>query len=132
MGTVSQAGGVPTGAVIEQGSNANGSYVRLADGTQICSHVGLNAVQITPAHVAATWSFPAAFVAPPTGTSIILDGNAWDAAPPPSGIGRGDVTAVRGNNTATGLSAQGWAGGGASFGATDVIPFTVMAIGRWF
>lgn len=35
LGTVSQAGGVPTGAIIERGSNANGAYVRFADGTQI-------------------------------------------------------------------------------------------------
>lgn len=37
LGIVSQSGGLPTGAVIEQGSNANGRYVRLADGTQICT-----------------------------------------------------------------------------------------------
>lgn len=36
LGTVSQASGVPTGAIIERGSNANGEYVRFADGTQIC------------------------------------------------------------------------------------------------
>ena len=36
LGTVSQSGGVPTGAIIERGSNANGEYVRYADGTQIC------------------------------------------------------------------------------------------------
>ncbi|BBV79664.1 tail fiber protein [Enterobacter cloacae] len=36
LGTVSQAGGVPTGAVIEKGANSNGEYVRFADGTQIC------------------------------------------------------------------------------------------------
>lgn len=36
LGTVSQASGVPTGAIVERGSNANGSYVRWADGTQIC------------------------------------------------------------------------------------------------
>ena len=36
LGTVSQAAGVPTGAVIERGSNANGEYVRFADGTQMC------------------------------------------------------------------------------------------------
>ena len=34
LGTVSQSGGVPTGAIIERGSNANGEYVRWADGTQ--------------------------------------------------------------------------------------------------
>ncbi|WP_373049927.1 DUF2793 domain-containing protein [Thalassovita aquimarina] len=38
LGGVAQMAGVPTGAVIEQGSNANGHYMRLADGTQICWH----------------------------------------------------------------------------------------------
>jgi len=37
LGTVSQASGLPTGAVIERGSNANGAFVRFADGTQICT-----------------------------------------------------------------------------------------------
>ena len=36
LGTVSQSAGVPTGAVIQRGSNANGEFVRFADGTQIC------------------------------------------------------------------------------------------------
>lgn len=33
VGTVSQSGGVPTGAIFEKGSNANGRYVKYADGT---------------------------------------------------------------------------------------------------
>lgn len=37
LGTVSQSAGVPTGAVIERGSNANGEFVRFACGTQICT-----------------------------------------------------------------------------------------------
>lgn len=37
LGPVSQAAGMPTGAVIERGSNANGEFVRFADGTQICT-----------------------------------------------------------------------------------------------
>jgi hypothetical protein len=36
LGTVSQSSGVPTGAIIERGSNVNGEYVKYADGTQIC------------------------------------------------------------------------------------------------
>jgi hypothetical protein len=36
LGTVSQSASVPTGAIIERGSNATGDYVRYADGTQIC------------------------------------------------------------------------------------------------
>lgn len=43
LGTVSQSGGVPTGAIIECGSNANGEYVRWADGTQMCwAHTGVD------------------------------------------------------------------------------------------
>jgi len=37
LGTVSQSGGIPTGAVIESDSNANGEYIKFADGTLICS-----------------------------------------------------------------------------------------------
>jgi hypothetical protein len=33
VGTVSQSGGVPTGAIVERGSNANGQYTKWADGT---------------------------------------------------------------------------------------------------
>ena len=36
VGTVSQVGGAPTGAIIERGSYSSGDYVRFADGTQIC------------------------------------------------------------------------------------------------
>jgi hypothetical protein len=33
LGTVTESSGVPTGAVIERGSNANGEFVKYADGT---------------------------------------------------------------------------------------------------
>lgn len=36
VGTVSQSSGTPTGEIIEQGSNANGDYVKYADGTMLC------------------------------------------------------------------------------------------------
>jgi hypothetical protein len=58
LGTVSQSAGVPTGAIIERGSNANGEYVRYADGTQICftseytTTVGVNTARATPASFA--------------------------------------------------------------------------------
>lgn len=35
VGTVSQSGGVPTGAIVERGSNGNGTWVKFADGTMI-------------------------------------------------------------------------------------------------
>ncbi|WP_234844803.1 pyocin knob domain-containing protein, partial [Sinorhizobium meliloti] len=40
VGLVGQSSGIPTGAIIERGSNANGEYVRFADGTQICWGTG--------------------------------------------------------------------------------------------
>ena len=60
VGTVSQSGGMPTGAVIERGSNANGEYVRFADGTQWATNGN---APITTA--------PAAFV----GTITKIDGD---------------------------------------------------------
>jgi hypothetical protein len=41
VGTVSQSGGVPTGAIIERGSNANGTFTKFADGTMIANIVAL-------------------------------------------------------------------------------------------
>ena len=49
VGTVSQSGGIPTGAVVERGSNANGVYVRFADGTQICNINSMFRVDVTSA-----------------------------------------------------------------------------------
>lgn len=40
LGTVSESGGIPTGAIIQRGSNSNGTFVRFADGTQICTFLG--------------------------------------------------------------------------------------------
>lgn len=37
VGAVSQSGGVPTGAIIERGSNAAGEFTKYADGTVIMS-----------------------------------------------------------------------------------------------
>lgn len=39
LGTVSQVAGVPTGAIIEQGSNANGTYTKFADGTMLAQKI---------------------------------------------------------------------------------------------
>lgn len=66
LGTVSQSGGNPTGAIIERGSNANGEYIRFADGTMIC----ISPTIITDVNIAAgslfrsnavVWTFPSTF-----------------------------------------------------------------------
>ena len=67
VGTVAQVGGVPTGQVVERGSNANGEYVRFADGTQICHRANIsmgNTVLGTTLYYSneLTWTFPASFL----------------------------------------------------------------------
>ncbi|WP_336057377.1 hypothetical protein [Nitratireductor sp. CH_MIT9313-5] len=88
VGSVSQSGGVPTGAIIEQGSNSNGGYTRWADGTQICT----GTVTLTgggTVTISGTWTYPAAFSgtprcsqhptgAPPGGTR---ERTYWSTAP---------------------------------------------------
>ena len=132
VGTVSQVAGVPTGGAIESGSNANGTYVRFADGTQICSATGVVATRINGQYCAKNWAYPIAFSAPPTGTQVMVDGDAWSDLPTAPSLGRGDMVPLRGNNTTTGMSAQVWATGSATFVVGDEIPLTTMAIGRWF
>lgn len=78
LGTVGQSGGVPTGAIIERGSNANGEYTKYADGTLECWHT------LSPGSSVALgdgsrsspyrtsdfgWTFPSAFSATPSVTA---------------------------------------------------------------
>lgn len=121
LGTVSQSSGVPTGAVIERGSNANGSYVRFADGTQICSHtittgilnVASGAIFASPSY---TWSFPAAFA---SGTAMALSGS----------DGSTDNVWVSGGaygTTGMSVKALSWAS------SSSARILSIAATGRWF
>ena len=60
LGTVSQSGGVPTGAVIESDSNANGSYVKFADGTMV-TRTRFTITGSTTIRLIADVTLPAAF-----------------------------------------------------------------------
>lgn len=80
LGTVSQSAGVPTGALIERGSNANGEFTRFADGTQICTHLASDNIACGTSHFGGfrsadiTWTYPAQFIAQPR-FSVIPTGN---------------------------------------------------------
>lgn len=80
VGTVSQSAGLPTGAICERGTTATGSFVRFADGTQICTHT-----MAALGSGGAGWTFPAPFAAAPvvTGTAQagVLAAVMLDAAP---------------------------------------------------
>ncbi|MBC8718839.1 hypothetical protein [Ochrobactrum sp. Marseille-Q0166] len=72
VGTVSQSGGVPTGGIVQSGTNANGTFVRFADGTQICWRVNSTAYAMITGQTgggfrsdAVNWAYPASFIAQP-------------------------------------------------------------------
>jgi hypothetical protein len=121
LGPVSQSAGVSTGAIIERGSNANGEYVRFADGTQICVSATLT-VDVTTAAGAIystsdvqTTTLPATFVAT-TGMVVSVCSanteNAWGAGRP--------------LNTSS-VSWRAW-----RTSAVTGQQFRLLTIGRWF
>lgn len=122
VGAVSETGGVPTGAVIESGSNANGLFTKWADGTMICRTPAAGLVSgaasasgaLFGTTTAVTWTYPQAFVAVP-----VVNGS-FDAVPNISWLIADSVTAttaaLRGASSATFTSGTMFA----------------QATGRWF
>jgi hypothetical protein len=122
LGTVSQSSGVPTGSVIQRGSNANGEYVRFADGTQICTfNYSAGSQAISSAFLGGfrtgglTWTYPIAFTATP-----IVSIQANDASAFGSSISTAGATNVLFFLTA--VTSQ----------AAATRTCHVTAIGRWF
>lgn len=120
LGTVSQSGGTPTGAVIQRGSNGNGEFVRFADGTQICTNE-INGSGTTTAAGSLytsgddTWTFPQAFTSATglTVTAAVTATGRW--------INVSAVTASTATTRQYNTS---------SSAGTPTI--RLMAIGRWF
>lgn len=138
LGTVSQSAGLPTGAAMEYGSNANGEYWRLANGLQLCAHlVDLDGLNVTVA-TGAQWrsdnvgpyAFPAAFA-----------GSPWHAD---ATLHKSDNTLIRGNAVGVRLrraqtsSQLAWDGVSvfstvsAAGAAGEITRLSLFAIGRWF
>lgn len=71
LGTVSMVSGVPTGAVIQSGANANGAYLKFASGDMICTTADRTVTAVNTADGTLfksadfTWTYPSAFIAPP-------------------------------------------------------------------
>lgn len=136
VGSVSQIGGVPSGAVIEQASNANGSYVRLADGTQICLVQEQNAGPVnfggsgvfTDPYRSDTFSvtWPAAFIGAPVCTAQVrISNNIVN----PKARAMILTPAVTANSTGWGfLSVHRLS----SDSNADNALVDILAIGRWF
>lgn len=123
LGTVSQSSGVPTGSIIERGSNANGSYVKFADGTMYCALLNQPLSFNNTSNIGFTWTYPQSFAA-----IEFVGVNA---------IGTLGVSRVINSISAyarTNIQATVGALSVAAFLAGDqaVLNFDVFAIGRWF
>lgn len=123
VGTVSQSGGVPTGAVVERGSNANGEYVRFADGTQIC--VGRTGLVGITSGVSVEFSktLPAAFSGDIRMSFMQSDVH---------GDSRAAATTCGRSTTAPTGSTVYLRAASALTGTQFNVSFDIIAIGRWF
>jgi hypothetical protein len=119
IGTVSQSGGVPTGAVIERGSNAGGQYVRFADGTQICWLTSLGFSGSGAGKRATTWGYPAFFSVAPVVMCT------------PAGFAAAFTVLGPEGQSEIGLSTANITVNVTQVGAGTVVG-NILAIGRWF
>lgn len=128
LGQVAQSGGVPTGAIIERGSNANGEYVRFADGTQICwlgnssAEAGFRVASVSAGATGTViWGFPAAFASTPEVTAY------WGSN---DGNIRLNGQPQRKSNRSTTQCPINWQALQAIGGAASTLD--AVAIGRWY
>lgn len=133
LGTVAEAAGVPDGAVLERGTGANGDYLRLADGTQICAitvpvgsvvAMGSGTWADPYGSVETGWTFPAVFAAVPvvTARAVAPAGVSLARRRAVAGVGALDTTAAAGVQV-TRLGADATA---------DSFSVDLVATGRWF
>lgn len=110
LGMVSQYAGVPTGAIIERGSNVNGEYTKFADGTMICAKQDSTATS-NPY----TWTFPSSFSDLPA-ILIGVDRSSYASIATKSNVtnNSSDITLRTVNNS---LDSSG---------------FSAIATGRWY
>lgn len=122
LGGVTQSGGLPTGAVIERGSNSNGDYCRLADGSQTCWHEFTADLAISTSFMGGyrssdmTWTFPASFIGVPAMAGMPVSGTAFGVS------SRTYSSGLVGTFAATAVTSQ----------STGTIRIRVIATGRWY
>jgi len=128
VGTVSQSSGVPTGAIIERGSNANGEFVKYADGTLICTGTIAGPTTLL-SNGNLTITLPATFSNTTYVSSTFVE---------PSGNGSGNDTFELIGLTSNGTTSYAIRFGIPSSGSRRPTSYVVderiefLAIGRWF
>lgn len=112
---------------IERGSNANGKYVRFADGTQRCWEK-LTLSYGAGSYCSATWTFPAAFVSAPEG--LVATTESTGGATPVDT----ELAAIRAYSATTTAATirQPRISGLTSFQVGDTLDAAVSAEGNWY
>ena len=130
IGTVSQSGGVPTGAIIERGSNSNGEYVKFADGT-LMQTVNIGVAGDGEATYEFNWDYPTPFF---TGSTIPLTLNILSNSFAGGNLGDGRYRIE--SYTATSRNSLTTAFFKFTAGTATAVEFsttlTVAARGRWY
>lgn len=119
VGTVSESGGVPTGAIIQRGSNANGEFVLFADGLAIAlsplftlsNNVATGSLFVSGA--IQTWDFPITFVETPSLSGYVSNSIRW-------------MTFSGATNSSVSLASM------ATVSSSTALAGKAMAIGKWY
>lgn len=132
VGTVSQASGVPSGAIIERGSNANGEYTAYADGTLEC-FARIECTYSLTNLLVGPWTYPKAFssaTSAPVVEVTVLQPAAADIAP----VTAAELSAQVAIAGYTSASPRIWKSPGTSnnFTSASKVTVGVTAKGRWF
>lgn len=125
VGTVGQSNGLPNGAIVERGTNANGEYTRYADGTLECWLTNRQITYVDGLTLRSTWNFPSLFS---SSTSIDVQVTATGSISSAARIGLlyHDTPAISGVNLYVLTNSI------SPFTNADFASVSAKAIGRWF
>jgi len=121
---------VGTAPVIESGSNANGNYVKFADGTLICTQDAILPLQAigTKNKVETPWPIP--FYTNPRVTYALLDLIGGDGSRSPVGQLMYNGVYYSGHSTASVINSYSYRSATNAAGGTGFL-FNIIGIGRW-
>jgi hypothetical protein len=131
LGAVGQTAGVPTGAIIETGDNANGSFIKFANGTLYCTKKNHTLSYLNTGAIFGAWTFPHSFIDADRYTDFMIMRLAADAslAPPVYRQGvRMDTAADSFAHTTANLAMLS----DAAYTDEGDMSVNAFAIGRWF
>ena len=125
------------GIIVDSGSNSDGSYVRWADGTQVCYVHRLTLPYDLSTQCLATWVFPASFVSSTITCNSSIIGPSDSTAPNSAATNASPSTeqlsaVIQGNITSTSIDiAVQRLEGQTDFASGDEMYVTISAKGSW-